>query len=80
MFKYCFILFSLLLASCHHQPDYPSISQTSLSKELIATKADSGLVILLKDNEVVAQINLIREDSLYKESNEQVFQTKVSIR
>ena len=70
------ILVFLLLASCHQQPDYPSISQSSLSQELTKTKADSGLVILLKDNEVVAQINLIREDSLYKESNEQVFQTK----
>lgn len=76
MLKYCFILFSLLLASCQRGTDYPSISQTFLSQELIETKADSGLVILLKDNEVVAQINLIREDSLYKESNEQVFQTK----
>ena len=63
-------------ASCHHQPDYPSISQISLSKELTETKADSGLVILLKDNEVVAQINLIWEDGVYKEGNAQTFQIK----
>ena len=63
-------------ASCHRQPDYPSISHSSLSKELIETKADSGLVILLKDNEVVAQINLIWEDGVYKEDNAQAFQIK----
>lgn len=63
-------------ASCHRQPDYPSISQTSLSKELIETKADSGLVILLKDNEVVAQTNLIWEDGTYKEGNNQAFSAK----
>ena len=76
MFKYCFILVLLLFASCHRQPDYPSIAQSSLSKELIETKADSGLVILLKDNEVVAQINLIWEDGVYKEGNAQTFQIK----
>ena len=76
MFKYCFILFSLLLASCQRGTDYPSISHSSLSKELIETKADSGLVILLKDNEVVAQINLIWEDGVYKKGNAQTFQIK----
>ena len=76
MLKYCFILFSLLLASCQRGTDYPSISQTFLSQELIETKADSGLVILLKDNEVVAQINLIWEDGVYKECNAQTFQIK----
>ena len=76
MFKYCFILVLLLFASCHRQPDYPSIAQSSLSQELIATKADSGLVILLKDNEVVVQINLIWEDGVYKEGNAQTFLAK----
>lgn len=76
MLKYCFILFSLLLASCHRQPDYPSIARSSLTKELIATKADSGLVILLKDKEVVAQTNLIWEDGTYKEGNNQAFSAK----
>ena len=73
---YAFVLLFLYLSSCHRQPDYPSIAQSSLSQELIATKADSGLVILLKDNEVVAQINLIWEDGLYKEGNAQTFQIK----
>ena len=71
---YVFLLLVILL-SCR-QPDYPSIAQSSLSQELIATKADSGLVILLKDNEVVAQINLIWEDGVYKEGNAQTFQIK----
>lgn len=68
--------FFLLLASCHQHPDYLSISKASLSKELIKTKADSGLLILLKDSKAVAKINLVLKDSLYKESHEQVFQTK----
>ena len=53
-----------------------SISKEILSKELIETKADSGLLILLKDSKAVAKVNLVWEDSLYKESNEQAFQTK----
>ena len=70
------ILSFLLLTSCHQQPDYPTISKASLSKELIEVKADSGLLILLKDRKAVAKVYLVLEDSLYKESNEQVFQTK----
>lgn len=53
-----------------------SISKEVLSKELLETKADSGLLILLKDSKAVAKVNLVLEDSLYKESNEQAFQTK----
>ena len=72
------ILFSisLLLASCQQRSNIQSLSKSSLSKELIETKADSGLLILLKDSKTVAKVNLILEDSLYKEGNEQVFQTK----
>lgn len=70
------IIALLFLTSCHQLPDYSSISKSSLSKELIETKADSGLLILLKDSKTVAKVNLVWEDSLYKESNEQVFQTK----
>ena len=72
-----FIIIALLfLTSCHQHPDYPSISRASLSKELIETKADSGLLILLKDSKAVAKVNLVLEDSLYKEGDKQVFQTK----
>ena len=70
------ILAFLLLASCQQGTDFQSISGVSLAKELIETKADLGLVILLKDSKAVAKVNLILEDNLYKESNEQVFQTK----
>ena len=70
------IFIFLSLISCQRGTDYPSIAQSSLSQELIATKADSGLVILLKDNEVVAQINLIWEGGVYKEGNAQTFQIK----
>lgn len=70
------ILSLLFLTSCHELPDYPSLSKSSLSKELIETKADSGLLTLLKDSKVVTKVNLVLEDSLYKESYEQVFQTK----
>lgn len=76
MFLSLMIFFLFFLSSCHQQPDYPSIAQTSLSKELIATKADSGLVILLKDKEVVAQTNLILKDDTYKVGNNQAFSAK----
>ena len=66
----------LLLTSCQQRSDFQSLSKSSLSKKLIETKADSGLLILLKDSKAVAKVNLVLEDSLYKESNEQAFQTK----
>lgn len=71
-----FIIISFLLLSCHQLPDYLSLSKSSLYKELIKTKADSGLLILLKDSKAVAKVNLVLEDSLYKEGDKQVFQTK----
>lgn len=70
------ILAFLLLASYQQGTDFQSISGVSLAKELIETKADSGLLILLKDSKAVAKVNLILEDNFYKEGNEQVFQTK----
>ena len=43
------IVLRLHLTSCHQQMDYPSLFKSSLSKEMIETKLDSGLLILLKD-------------------------------
>ena len=50
-----------------------SVSKESLLKELTETDADSGLLILLKDNDIAAKVNLIKEDSIYKDGNEEVF-------
>lgn len=40
------------------------------------TDADSGLLILLKDNEIAAKVNLIKENGIYKEGNEDVFNSR----
>ena len=74
--KLRFLPFLLFLAACQGEKNFQSLSKSSLSKELIEIKADSGLLILLKDSKAVAKANLILKDSLYKESNEQAFQTK----
>lgn len=74
--KLLFLPFLLFLAACQGEKNFQSLSKSSLSKELIETKADSGLLILLKYSKTVAKVNLVLEDSLYKESNEQAFQTK----
>ena len=65
------ILFLLLIlfTSCNQ----PNFYRESLLKELQETKANSGLLILLKDNEIAAKVNLIKEDSIYKDGNEEVF-------
>lgn len=65
------ILFLLLIlfTSCNQ----PNFYRESLLKELTETDADSGLLILLKDNEIAAKVNLIKEDSIYKDGNEEVF-------
>ena len=64
-----FFLLLIFFTSCNQ----PNFYRESLLKELTETEADSGLLILLKDNEIVAQVNLIKEDSIYKEGNEEVF-------
>ena len=68
------ILFLLLIlfTSCNQ----PNFYRESLLKELIETDADSGLLILLKDNEIAAQMNLIKMDSIYKDGNDEIFQMK----
>lgn len=68
------ILFLLLIlfTSCNQ----PNFYRESLLKELIETDAASGLLILLKDNEIAAQINLIKMDSIYKDGNDEIFQMK----
>ena len=70
------IFLLLLLTSCQQNNDFQPVAELSLAKELMEVKADSGLLILLKDCKTVAKVNLVLEDSLYKESNGQVFQTK----
>ena len=74
--KLLFLPFLLFLAACQGEKNFQSLSKSSLSKELIEVKADSGLLILLKDSKAVAKVNLVLEDSLYKEGDKQVFQTK----
>ena len=66
------ILLLILFTSCNQ----PNFYRESLLKELTETDADSGLLILLKDNEIAAQINLIKEDSIYKDGNDEIFQMK----
>ena len=66
------ILLLILFTSCNQ----PNFYRESLLKELAETDADSGLLILLKDNEIAAQINLIKVDSIYKDGNDEIFQMK----
>ena len=71
------ILFLLLviITSCQRN-ELQSIAKEVLSKELTEVQADSGLVILIKDNEIAAKVNLISDNGIYKEGDEQSFQTK----
>ena len=48
-----FFLLLVLMTSCQQQ-DLQGIAKEALAEELIEVEADSGLVILMKDNEVVA--------------------------
>ena len=52
------------------------MAKEALSKELTEVQADSGLVILMKDNEVVAQVNLVADKDSYRLGDESVFQEK----
>lgn len=70
-----FFLLLVLLSSCQRN-DLQNISKEVLSKELTEVQADSGLVILIKDNEIAAKVNLISDNGIYKEGDEQSFQTK----
>lgn len=70
-----FFLLLVIITSCQRN-DLQSISKEVLSKELTEVQADSGLVILIKDNEIAAKVNLISDNGIYKEGDEQSFQTK----
>lgn len=70
-----FFLFLVLLSSCQRN-DLQTISKEALSKELTEVQADSGLVILIKNNEIAAKVNLISDNGQYKDGNEQTFQSK----
>lgn len=69
-----FFLLLVLLPSCQRN-NLQTITKEILSKELAEIQADSGLVILIKYNEITAKVNLISDNGIYKESNEQTFQT-----
>lgn len=69
-----FFLLLAFLLSCQGN-NLQTITKEILSKELAEIQADSGLVILIKDNEITAKVNLISDNGIYKESNEQTFQT-----
>lgn len=64
----------VLFPSCQRN-NLQTITKEVLSKELVEVQADSGLVILIKDNEITAKVNLISNNGIYKEGNEQTFQT-----
>lgn len=70
-----FFLLLAFLLSCQRN-NLQTISKEILSKELAEVQADSGLVILIKDNEITAKVNLISNNGIYKEGNEQTFQTR----
>ena len=69
-----FFLLLAFLLSCQGN-NLQTITKEVLSKELAEVQADSGLVILIKDNEITAKVNLISNNGIYKEGNEQTFQT-----
>ena len=75
--KHIAFLFLLLviITSCQRN-ELQTISKEILSKELTEVQADSGLAILIKDNEIAAKVNLISDNGIYKEDDEQSFQTK----
>ena len=70
-----FFLLLVLLSSCQRN-DLQTVSKEALSKELTEVQADSGLVILIKDNEIAAKVNLISDNGQYKDGDEQTFQSK----
>lgn len=71
---YLFLLL-VLLSNCQRN-NLQTITKEILSKELTEVQADSGLVILIKYNEITAKVNLISNNGIYKEGNEQTFQTR----
>lgn len=70
-----FFLLLVLMTSCQQQ-DLQGIAKEALAEELIEVEADSGLVILMKDNEVVAQVHLVADNDSYRLGDESAFQEK----
>lgn len=72
--KHISLLFFLLviMASCQID-NLQTISKEVLSKELANVQADSGLVILIKDNEIVTKVNLNLDNRIYTEGDTCIF-------
>lgn len=67
-----FFLSLVLITSCQRE-DLQTISKEILSKELTEVQADSGLVILIKNNEIAAKVNLISKNKKYTDGGTDVF-------
>lgn len=62
-------IFLLVCLTSYSQESFQSISHKALENELIEVQADSGLVILIKDNEIVAKVNLNLDNRIYTEGD-----------
>ena len=58
-----FFLLLAFLLSCQGN-NLQTITKEVLYKELAEVQADSGLVILIKDNEITAKVNLISNNGI----------------
>ena len=67
-----FFLLLAFLLSCQGN-NLQTITKEVLYKELAEVQADSGLVILIKDNEITAKVNLISNNGIYKEGMSKLF-------
>lgn len=75
-FYYITILLGLISCSTPnytYNKNYQSVPKKALLHELKKVQADSGLVLIMKDNEIAAKVNLVLEDRIYKEGEASVF-------
>lgn len=76
MKRICIVILSFIILISCQSDNLHTITKETLLNELIEVQADSGLVILIKDNEIAAKVNLISDNGIYKEGDGQTFQTK----
>ena len=78
-----FFIMTWFLFSCakpqNSSQSLPQVSEEILQEELRQVKADAGLLLLVKDSQVVVKTNLVLIDTVYRKGPQEIFSKSVNI-
>ena len=77
-----FFIMTWFLFSCakpqNSSQSLPQVSEEILQEELRHVKADAGLLLLVKDSQIVVKTNLVLLDTMYRKGPQEIFSESVN--